>query len=201
MVVSDQRSADQEAAHLQREAQDPDRRGRSRATTRLISPARPPRGKQETCYLPQKLKLDWKREQLVLDVVLKDVKLNQFDHAESATMFVEPVMPGLHAAEPGRPEPRLAPGAARLDPGDDAATRSPERHPRSASPHRWTTTTPSSRAWAGRPAGLAPDDRPRRYPAAHPGRTRGDSDSQAAFEHSVPARAFSRRPAAMTTEQ
>jgi hypothetical protein len=49
---------------------------------------------QGTCYLPQRLKLDWKREQFVLDVALQDVKLNQFDHANSAEMFVEPEMTG-----------------------------------------------------------------------------------------------------------
>ncbi len=30
----------------------------------------------------------------MLDVSLKDVRLNQFDHVRSAEMFVEPVMPG-----------------------------------------------------------------------------------------------------------
>jgi hypothetical protein len=49
---------------------------------------------QATYVLPQKLKLEWRREQLSLDVALKDVKLNQFDHANSAEMFVEPEMPG-----------------------------------------------------------------------------------------------------------
>ena len=45
---------------------------------------------RSTCYLPQRLKLDWKREQLVLDVTLKDVTVNQFDHAQSAALFTEP---------------------------------------------------------------------------------------------------------------
>ncbi len=49
---------------------------------------------QTTYVLPQILKLDWKREQLSLDVTLKYVKLNQFDHSRSAEMFVEPEMPG-----------------------------------------------------------------------------------------------------------
>jgi hypothetical protein len=48
----------------------------------------------ETCYLPQKLKLDWKREQLVLDVAFGQVKVNQFDHTMGADIFVEPDMPG-----------------------------------------------------------------------------------------------------------
>jgi hypothetical protein len=50
-------------------------------------PAAPSR---TTCYLPQKLKLDWKREQLVMDVTLRDVQVNQFDHAKSARLFTEP---------------------------------------------------------------------------------------------------------------
>jgi hypothetical protein len=59
----------------------------------------------ESCYLPQKLKLDWKREQLVLDVALNQVKVNQFDHAMGADIFVEPQMPGytrLNLAERSR---------------------------------------------------------------------------------------------------
>jgi hypothetical protein len=43
-----------------------------------------------TCYLPGRLKLDWKREQLAMDVTLREVKVNQFDHARSAAMFTEP---------------------------------------------------------------------------------------------------------------
>ncbi len=47
-----------------------------------------------TCYLPQKLKLDWKREQLVLDATLGEVKVNQFDHSRSANLFTEPQRDG-----------------------------------------------------------------------------------------------------------
>jgi hypothetical protein len=48
-----------------------------------------------TCYLPQKLKLDWKREQLVLDVTLnRDVKVNQLARTRSAAMFTEPDLEG-----------------------------------------------------------------------------------------------------------
>jgi hypothetical protein len=43
-----------------------------------------------TCYLPSRLKLDWRREQLVLDVTLKDVTVNQFDHSRAAALFTEP---------------------------------------------------------------------------------------------------------------
>ncbi len=44
----------------------------------------------EGSTLPQRLKLEWKREQLELDVSLKEVKVNQFDHARSAELFTEP---------------------------------------------------------------------------------------------------------------
>jgi hypothetical protein len=46
-----------------------------------------------TCYLPENMKLEWKRDQLVLDVVMQreHVKVNQFDSSRSAALFVEPV--------------------------------------------------------------------------------------------------------------
>lgn len=55
---------------------------------------------RSTCYLPQRLKLDWKREQLVLDVTLKDVTVNQFDHAERG-LFHRAGPRRLHPEEPG----------------------------------------------------------------------------------------------------
>lgn len=49
----------------------------------------------ERCSLPQRLRLDWKREQLVLDVALgKELKVNQFEHERAADIFVEPEMTG-----------------------------------------------------------------------------------------------------------
>jgi hypothetical protein len=50
-------------------------------------------GERTTCYLPESVRLDWKREQLVLDVVLKDVSVNHFDASTAAAVFVEPVVP------------------------------------------------------------------------------------------------------------
>jgi hypothetical protein len=48
-----------------------------------------------SCYLPQKLRLDWKREQLVLDVALgENVEINRLDRSMSAELFTEPDMPG-----------------------------------------------------------------------------------------------------------
>jgi hypothetical protein len=49
---------------------------------------------RESSYLPQKLRLEWKREQLVLDVNLGQVKINEFDHSRAAEIFTEPDMPG-----------------------------------------------------------------------------------------------------------
>jgi hypothetical protein len=48
----------------------------------------------QACYLPESVKLEWKRDQLTLDVLMQDVKVNQFDSSRSTALFVEPVMPG-----------------------------------------------------------------------------------------------------------
>jgi hypothetical protein len=52
----------------------------------------------QTCSLPQRLKLEWKREGLVMDVTLEteefQVAVNQFDHAIGRTIFVEPERDG-----------------------------------------------------------------------------------------------------------
>jgi hypothetical protein len=47
----------------------------------------------QTCYLPESVKLEWKRDQLVLDVVMQreTVKVNQFDPSRGAVLFIEPV--------------------------------------------------------------------------------------------------------------
>jgi hypothetical protein len=49
---------------------------------------------RETCFLPERIKLDWKRDQLVLDTMLREVKLNQFDPSRSALIFTEPTIEG-----------------------------------------------------------------------------------------------------------
>ena len=51
-------------------------------------------GEFQSCYLPEIVKLDWKTDSLVLDVLLKDVMVNQFDSTRTAAIFVEPVIPG-----------------------------------------------------------------------------------------------------------
>ena len=47
-----------------------------------------------TCSIPENIVLEWKREQLCLDVMLKDVKINQFDQNRRTALFVEPTPSG-----------------------------------------------------------------------------------------------------------
>jgi hypothetical protein len=51
---------------------------------------------QEACYLPESIVLEWKREQLSLDVVLRDLKVNQFNAARRTALFVEPKPSGYN---------------------------------------------------------------------------------------------------------
>jgi hypothetical protein len=53
-------------------------------------------GAYRTCYLPEWLRLDWRKDQLVLDVALKDVEVNQFDTGSVSKVFVEPVIDGYN---------------------------------------------------------------------------------------------------------
>ena len=46
--------------------------------------------------MPESFVLEWKREQLSLDVSLKDVKVNQFADSRRTALFVEPT-PGGYA--------------------------------------------------------------------------------------------------------
>ncbi len=47
------------------------------------------------CYLPEKLVLDWKRDQVMkMEVVLLDVHLNQFDPSRKEALFTEPEIEG-----------------------------------------------------------------------------------------------------------
>ncbi len=48
----------------------------------------------ERCDVPQTLRLHWMREQLVLKVAMNEMRINRFDHAMAADIFVEPEMPG-----------------------------------------------------------------------------------------------------------
>jgi hypothetical protein len=74
--------------------------------------------KTERCYLPDNIRLDWKREQLSLDVLLRreDVKINQFDSSKSAAIFVEPEIPGyerVNLAELSRRTPKAERASVR----------------------------------------------------------------------------------------
>jgi hypothetical protein len=51
-------------------------------------------GSRGTCYVPERIVLDWKQEMLSLDVSLREVKVNKFDPARRAALFVEPTYPG-----------------------------------------------------------------------------------------------------------
>ncbi len=50
-------------------------------------------GAFQSCYLPESLTLEWKKDQLTLNVALKDVTVNRFDTSRAAAIFVEPVIP------------------------------------------------------------------------------------------------------------
>jgi hypothetical protein len=66
------------------------------------------KGATQTCYVPENVRLEWKREQLVLDVALQDVKVNQFNPSRTALIFVEPEVPGyerVNLAQLGREQP------------------------------------------------------------------------------------------------
>ena len=47
-------------------------------------------GDGESCYVPENIVLDWKKEQLTLDVTLRRVEVNQFDPSRRTALFVEP---------------------------------------------------------------------------------------------------------------
>ncbi len=103
---------------------------------------------RSTCTLPENIVLEWKRELLSLDVVLKDAKVNQFDTSRRAALFVQPTVAGytpVNLAEVARqkdaasstavrqtiPVPET-PNRVRLNPplqirGDDAAANTPRR--------------------------------------------------------------------------
>jgi hypothetical protein len=115
---------------------------------------------KETCYLPESVKLSWKREQLVLDVLLQDVTVNQFETSKIAAFFVEPIVPGyerVNLAELGHgqssdsratvrrtlppPEPRKGVKLGRPAPlGDDATSGAPLGTSANRKPGRITTS-------------------------------------------------------------
>ena len=114
---------------LSRRRQDtcsPRRPSRNTATSpcRVIRPrtrARPI--VEETCRVPENIVLEWKREQLSLDVALKDVKVNQFAAARRTAPVRRADAGGLRPGQPGRGGP--AEGVRRDDghPGEPAGPR------------------------------------------------------------------------------
>jgi hypothetical protein len=74
------------------------------------------KGSSEVYVLPESARLEWKREQLSLDVSLRDVKINQFDSSDSETVFVEPKIAGyarVNLAEQSRSGGREAGATTR----------------------------------------------------------------------------------------
>jgi hypothetical protein len=66
-------------------------------------------GAFQSCYLPESLKLEWKKDQLSLDVVLQEVTINQFDESRSDRVFVVPNIPGyerVNLADMAKAPPR-----------------------------------------------------------------------------------------------
>jgi hypothetical protein len=55
-------------------------------------------GDRDTCHVPGNIRLEWKPQQLILDVTLaprgQTIAVNEFDKARSAALFVEPNIPG-----------------------------------------------------------------------------------------------------------
>ena len=99
---------------------------------------------KETAYLPERLVLDWKRDQAMkLEVVLLEVTLNQFDPSRRSVLFTEPKIDGYQR----RNLAELNRGAR--EPGQRTSTRR-------------TIPSPSARSGIelGRPAPLADDDVP-----------------------------------------
>ena len=94
---------------------------------------------RETCSMPENIVLEWKRELLSLDVVLKEVRINQFDTSKRAARFVQPTIAGytpVNLAEVARQK-----DPSELDgcPRDNSRARAAEpRSPRSpfADPRR-----------------------------------------------------------------
>ena len=68
---------------------------------------------RDSCYIPGNIKLEWKPQQLILDVTLaprgREITINQFDKTRSAKLFVEPRIPGyvrVNLADLNRGHPR-----------------------------------------------------------------------------------------------
>jgi hypothetical protein len=89
-----------------------------------------PDGPGETCTLPENVVLEWKREQLSLDVVLESVEVNRtFKASDRRIIFVEPTPPGCARVN-------LAEVARQKDAEGTTAVRESLPVPESPSPPR-----------------------------------------------------------------
>jgi hypothetical protein len=115
----------------------------------------------QKCYLPEIVKLEWKRDQLTLDVALREVKVNEFDPSRSAKIFVEPVIPGherVNLAQANRmhrkdsrttvrhtlppPDARAGVKLGRPTPVSDDTSMAPRDRSNQAQPGPAVTTSP-----------------------------------------------------------
>jgi hypothetical protein len=116
-------------------------------------------GGRETCYLPESVRLDWKREQLVLDVLLQEVTLNQFDSSRAAAVFAEPVVPGykrVNLAELSRAQQEGRTTVRRTTPPPEPGGG--REHDRPGSLPAGTSEVPDLGPSVGQSGGPAPGD-------------------------------------------
>jgi hypothetical protein len=114
---------------------------------------------RDTCHVPGNVKLEWKPQQLILDVTLaprgREITVNQFDKTRSVSLFVEPKIPGYarvnlaHANSRTtvrqtlpRPEPRSRVKLGRPLPLPDDAAMVPRVGPAVAQANRGRITSP-----------------------------------------------------------
>jgi hypothetical protein len=113
-------------------------------------------GGSGTCYVPENIVLEWKREKLSLDIALKEAKLNQFEARRRTALFVEPTIEGyahVNLAEIARSKDQEGSTAVREtmpapQPRGSRARLSPPLEIRSES----AATTPTRRKDATTPA-------------------------------------------------
>jgi hypothetical protein len=84
------------------------------------------------CLLPKQIRLEWKQEQVVLDVNLKEVQLNSFDPKHRDAVFVEPDMPEYARVNLARSHPSA--GETRGDTTIRESLPPPERGVRFSKP-------------------------------------------------------------------
>ncbi len=89
------------------------------------------------CVLPESIVLQWKKELLTLDVVLKDARVNQFDTSKRTARFVQPTISGYTAvnlAEAARRKQTAGAGAGATAVRESIPVPEPKAHVRLAPP-------------------------------------------------------------------